>query len=211
MLEDPLDSRRGCLRAPVILSLEGVHPKRGAVEVVQDQAFSEGRSSASGKYIIKGQLLDVLFDSGATYSFVSLDCVKSLNLSVTELPCNVVMTTPKGMDWLAAKYVLLDCKEKTLIFGASMLEVPRFLSQGAWENTINAKAFMVMFSIEADSVVELEYISVVRDFLEVFPKDVSELPRERKIEFAVDLILGASPISMAPYRMSSVKLVEVKK
>ncbi|XP_027357212.1 uncharacterized protein LOC113866592 [Abrus precatorius] len=172
-----------------------------------------------------------------------------LNLYITELPCNVVVTTSTGkpvvtswvclgyaimvhgrkfevdliclplsqldvilgMDWLAANHVLLDCREKTLIFGASMLEVSRLLSHGAWENAVEAKAFMVMFSMEAESVVELECIPVVREFLEVFPKDVSELPPEREIEFTIDLILGASPISMAPYRMSPVELAEVKK
>ncbi|XP_027348107.1 uncharacterized protein LOC113859569 [Abrus precatorius] len=115
------------------------------------------------------------------------------------------------MDWLAANHVLLDCREKTLIFGATMTEVPRLMSQGAWENTVNAKAFMVMFLMETESVVELEYIPVVKDFLEVFLKDISELPPKREIEFAIDLILGVSPISVAPYRMSPVELAEVKK
>ncbi|XP_027356749.1 uncharacterized protein LOC113866058 [Abrus precatorius] len=79
------------------------------------------------------------------------------------------------------------------------------------ENKVNAKAFMVMFSMEVESVVEPEYIPVVRDFLEVFPKNVSELPLKREIEFAIDLILKACPISVATYRMSPVELAEVKK
>ncbi|XP_027348078.1 uncharacterized protein LOC113859530 [Abrus precatorius] len=116
-----------------------------------------------------------------------------------------------GMDWLAGNHVLLDCREKTLIFGASMLKILRLLSQSAWENTVNAKAFMVMFSMEAESVVETEYIPVVRDFLEVFPKDVYELLPEREIEFTIDLIPGTNPISVAPYRMLPVELAEVKK
>ncbi|XP_027337212.1 uncharacterized protein LOC113850887 [Abrus precatorius] len=116
-----------------------------------------------------------------------------------------------GIDWLAANHVLLDYKEKTLIFGETMTKVPRLLSQGAWENMVNAKAFMVVFSMETESVVEPEYILVERDFLEVFPEDISELPPEKEIEFAIDLIPGASPISVVPYRMSPVDLAEVKK
>ncbi|XP_027351202.1 uncharacterized protein LOC113862311 [Abrus precatorius] len=115
------------------------------------------------------------------------------------------------MDWLAANHVLLDCREKTLIFGATMAKVPRLMSQGAWGNIVNAKAFSIMFSVEAKSVVEPKYIPVVTDFLEVFPEDVSKLPPEREIEFAIDLILGASPISVVPYRMSPVELAAVKK
>ncbi|XP_027368458.1 uncharacterized protein LOC113874435 [Abrus precatorius] len=142
-----------------------------------------------GKYVIKGRLLDVLFDSSAMHSFVSVDCVKCLGWSVIELPCNVVVTTPTGklvvtswvclgfsmmvhgrsfdadfiylphsqldliwgMDWLSTNHVSLDCKEKTSIFGALTSEIPKLLSQSAWENTVNAKAFMVMFSLEAES------------------------------------------------------------
>ncbi|XP_027361301.1 uncharacterized protein LOC113869258 [Abrus precatorius] len=200
MIEDPLDSPRDRIRAQVIPSPERVHLKRGAVGVALLLALLEGQSNASG----------------VTHSFVSLDCVKSLGLYVTELSCNVVVTTLRlevilGMDWQAANHVLLDCREKTLIYSASMLEILRLLSQGVWENTVNAMAFMVMFSMEAKSVVELEYIPVVRDFLEVFPENVLELPPKREIKFAIDLISRVSPISMAPYRMSSVELAEVKK
>ncbi|XP_027357476.1 uncharacterized protein LOC113866877 [Abrus precatorius] len=182
------------------------------------ESSSQERSSGSGSgsSSFRGphkcfRLLDMLFDSGATHSFISVDCMKSLGLYVTELPCNVVVTTPMGMDWLAANHMLMDCREKTLIFGATVAKVPRLMSQGAWENMVNAKAFMVMFSMEAESVAEPKYILVVRDFLEVFLEDVSELPPKREIKFSIDLIPGASPISVAPYRMSLVELAEVKK
>ncbi|MCI68574.1 enzymatic polyprotein, partial [Trifolium medium] len=45
----------------------------------------------------------------------------------------------------------------------------------------------------------------------VFPGDVSDVPPEREVEFAIDFIPGTSPISMAPYRMSASKLKELKK
>ncbi|XP_027364320.1 uncharacterized protein LOC113871424 [Abrus precatorius] len=161
---------------------------------------SQSEELIRGKCIIKGRLFDMLFDSGAMHSFIFVDCVKGLGLKFeVDLIClsfsqlDVIL----GMDWLAVNHVLLDCKEKTLIFDETMIEVPRLMSQGAWENTVNAKAFMVMFSREAESVVELEYIPIVKDFLEVFPEDVSELPLEREIEFAIDLIPRASPISVA--------------
>ncbi|XP_058765146.1 uncharacterized protein LOC131638594 [Vicia villosa] len=46
-------------------------------------------------------------------------------------------------------------------------------------------------------------LPVVCDYLEVFPKDVNELPPEREIEFAIELVPGTSPVSMAPYRVES--------
>ena len=51
----------------------------------------------------------------------------------------------------------------------------------------------------------------MNEFPEVFPEDVSEFPPEREVEFAIDLVLGTSPVSMAPYRMSASELAELKK
>ncbi|MCI96187.1 cellular nucleic acid-binding protein, partial [Trifolium medium] len=44
----------------------------------------------------------------------------------------------------------------------------------------------------------------------VFPGDVSDVPPEREVEYAIELIPGTSPISMAPYRMSALELKELK-
>jgi hypothetical protein len=51
----------------------------------------------------------------------------------------------------------------------------------------------------------------VQEFPEVFPDDITELPPEREVEFAIDLVPGMSPISIAPYRMSALELGELKK
>jgi len=45
----------------------------------------------------------------------------------------------------------------------------------------------------------------------VFPDDITDLPPEREVEFAIDLVPGKSPISIAPYRMSASELGELKK
>jgi len=49
-------------------------------------------------------------------------------------------------------------------------------------------------------------LPVVQEFPEVFPDDTTDLPPEREVEFAIDLVLGTSPISIAPYRMSASEL-----
>ncbi|GKG55796.1 hypothetical protein Tco_0574690, partial [Tanacetum coccineum] len=43
-----------------------------------------------------------------------------------------------------------------------------------------------------------EEIVVVRDFLEVFPDDLSGLLPVREIEFRIDLIPGATPVASLP-------------
>ena len=52
---------------------------------------------------------------------------------------------------------------------------------------------------------------VVQEFSDVFPDDITDLPPEREVEFTIDLVLGTSPISIAPYWMSASELGELKK
>ncbi|GKC31284.1 hypothetical protein Tco_1038578, partial [Tanacetum coccineum] len=56
----------------------------------------------------------------------------------------------------------------------------------------------------------LESHSVVRNFSDVFPDELSGLPPEREVEFTIELIPGAQPISKAPYRMAPVELKGLK-
>ncbi|GJW04011.1 putative reverse transcriptase domain-containing protein [Tanacetum coccineum] len=55
----------------------------------------------------------------------------------------------------------------------------------------------------------LEDVPIVRDFPEVFPKDLSSLPPTRQVEFQIDLVLGAAPVARAPYRLSPSKMKEL--
>ncbi|XP_027337061.1 uncharacterized protein LOC113850699 [Abrus precatorius] len=80
----------------------------GRVFAMSGAEASQSEELIRGKCIIKGRLLDVLFDSGVTHSFISVDCVKSLNLYVIELPCNVVVTTPTGKQ-VVTSWVCLGC------------------------------------------------------------------------------------------------------
>ena len=51
---------------------------------------------------------------------------------------------------------------------------------------------------------------VVCRFLDVFPKELPGLPLDREIEFEIELLLGTTPISKAPYRMAPTELKELK-
>lgn len=65
--------------------------------------------------------------------------------------------------------------------------------------------------MEAKSKGVISELSVVYEFPEVFPEDIGDLPPEREVEFAIDLVPGTSPMSMDPYRMSASNLDELKK
>ncbi|GKD78341.1 hypothetical protein Tco_1340962, partial [Tanacetum coccineum] len=52
-------------------------------------------------------------------------------------------------------------------------------------------------------------VPVVPHFLEVFPEDLSGVPPTRKVEFQIDLVLGAAPVAWAPYRLAPSKMKEL--
>nr|GEW36694.1 putative reverse transcriptase domain-containing protein [Tanacetum cinerariifolium] len=56
---------------------------------------------------------------------------------------------------------------------------------------------------------QLEDVPVVRDYPEVFPKDLPGLPPTRPVEFQIDLIPGAAPVARAPYRLAPSEMKEL--
>lgn len=53
---------------------------------------------------------------------------------------------------------------------------------------------------------KLQDIAVVKEFPDVFPDDLPGLPLNKEIEFSIDLIMGTTPISKAPYQMAPIQL-----
>ncbi|GKD28701.1 putative reverse transcriptase domain-containing protein [Tanacetum coccineum] len=100
-----------------------------------------------------------------------------------------------GMDWLAYHRAIIDCYEKIIripLLNGKILEV-----QGEKPK----KDPRLLSCIKADEK-NLEDICIVRDFLEVFPDDLSGLPPVREIEFRIDLIPGALPVVKSLYRLA---------
>ena len=67
------------------------------------------------------------------------------------------------------------------------------------------------YVIETEKVrPSLSDIPIVSDFPDVFPEELPGLPPQREIEFAIDVVPGATPASITPYRMAPVELKELK-
>jgi hypothetical protein len=56
----------------------------------------------------------------------------------------------------------------------------------------------------------LEDHPILREYKDVFPKEVSGLPPRRDIDFSIELVPGVVPMSRTPYRMSTPELVDLK-
>ena len=56
----------------------------------------------------------------------------------------------------------------------------------------------------------MESVPVVREFSDVFLEYLPRLPRDRELEFGIDLLPGSTPIFIPPYKMALAELKELK-
>ncbi|GJZ67467.1 putative reverse transcriptase domain-containing protein [Tanacetum coccineum] len=103
-----------------------------------------------------------------------------------------------GMDWLSEHKAEIVRHEKVVRIPLENGEI--LCVQGERALGI-AKA---LSNVKVDEP-KLSDISVVRDFVEVFPEDLSGLPPQRKVEFRIDLVLGATPVAKSPYRLGALR------
>ena len=117
-----------------------------------------------------------------------------------------------GMDWLASNHVVIDCGQRRVVFPD--VEGLELISSNQAEKEIEAGAtcFLIVAQTKKKSTVEkISMIPMVDEYANFFPIEIPELSPSRDVDFTIDLIPGADPVSMAPYRMASTELAELKK
>nr|GEV55101.1 putative reverse transcriptase domain-containing protein [Tanacetum cinerariifolium] len=182
---------------------------------------NQTRNKTGGTFLLNNRYASMLFDSGADRSFVSttfsvlLDVTPSTldtsyavevadgRVSETNIvfrgctlgllghPFNIDLMPVElgsfdiivGMDWLAKYHALIVCDEKVVCipYGDEV-----YLAQ--------------VTSKKAEDKLEekrLEDVPNVREFPEVFPKDLPGLPPARQVEFQIDLVPSAAPVARA--------------
>ena len=88
------------------------------VFTLNDTEASKSKDLIQGKCFINGIPLLVLFDSGATHSFISYLCVGKLKLFVSSLNKDLVVETPTSASVLTSN-VCLNCPVE--IFGRTFV------------------------------------------------------------------------------------------
>ncbi|KAL0554138.1 hypothetical protein IC582_008052 [Cucumis melo] len=215
----------------------------------------------TGTILICNVPADVLFDPGATHSFVSSIFLTKLNRMLEPLSEGLAIYTPVGdvllvnevlrncevlvegisllvdllplelqrldvilgMDFLFSHYASMDCHRKEVVFKKpgfaevvfrgmrkvvsrsliSVLKAEKLLRKGC-------TVFLAHIVVVQREKLKPEDVPVVKEFLDVFPDDLSCLPPDREIEFTIELLPGTTPISQAPYRMAPSELKELK-
>ncbi|GJT98267.1 hypothetical protein Tco_1093785 [Tanacetum coccineum] len=87
----------------------------------------------------------------------------------------------------------------------SSIRTQKYIDQGR-------QVFLIQIMKEEETKIperRIEDVPVVRDFPEVFPKDLLGLPPTRQVEFHIELIPGAAPVARAPYRLAPAEMKEL--
>ena len=59
-------------------------------------------------------------------------------------------------------------------------------------------------------LIDVQSIPVAREYPDVFPRELSGLSPQRKVEFTIELTPSTHLVSIAPYRMTPLELKELK-
>ncbi|GKF00918.1 hypothetical protein Tco_0027841 [Tanacetum coccineum] len=134
-----------------------------------------------------------------------------------------------GMDWLEKYYEVIVCDEKVIRipYGDEVLiirgddcddrsrsklniisctKTQKYMQKGC---QVNLAQVTSKKNEDKSEEKRLEDVSIIREFLEVFPEDLPGLPPARQVEFQIDLVPGAAPIARAPYRLAPAELQEL--
>nr|GEV42404.1 putative reverse transcriptase domain-containing protein [Tanacetum cinerariifolium] len=124
-----------------------------------------------------------------------------------------------GMDWLAKYHALIVCDKKVIriLYGDEVLiirgdncngksklniisctKTQKYIQKGCQVYLAQVTSKKAKYKLKEK---RLEDVSIVREFLEVFPEDLPGLPPTRQVEFQIDLVPAQAPYRLAPAKM----------
>jgi hypothetical protein len=224
-----MNQHRGQQRGPA--------PWTGHVNYTTVDGIPTGEVFA-GTFFLNELPIVILFDSRASYNFMSSTCAKKARLTLMASGAPYVISTLGGRvdaDRIVQK-VPLDLSGQVyetdlIVLSGQGIDVILGMSWMKWHRVVldisarlvhlNSPVYgKVTLHLPAISRIKsslyhmvergLEDIHVVHEFPDVFPDDLPGMPPERVIEFKIELQPGTAPISKAPYKMSREESAELK-
>ncbi|XP_024312059.1 LOW QUALITY PROTEIN: uncharacterized protein LOC100823542 [Brachypodium distachyon] len=191
-----------------------------------------------GTFLVNSNPAVILFDTGASHSFISQSWVQKHGLATKALRRYLVVTSP-GKEFRADRFchgvqirigkeifpsdlILLETQSLDVILGMDWLSSQKghidcanlavvLTSPKGKRIRFTTKARprkAIVNSLKGDSS---EEIPIVCEYPDVFPEDLPGMPLDREVEFLIDLVPGTTPIAKRPYRMAANELAELKK
>jgi hypothetical protein len=215
-----------------------VQVRQGKLNFTTLEELPEGAPIMTGTYFVFNQPALILFDSGASHSFISQKFSVKCQLPFYHTQGSFMIATPGGKIatnqlnrnvpiQLGSKIVkttlILGMNNVDIILGANwmtqhqvVLDVANRIVEVHSPTCGKCTLYLPIQETTrscAFSMIELplKKILVVCEYADVFPDELPGMPPDRDIEFAIELQPGTTPISKRPYRMPPDELAELKK
>jgi predicted aspartyl protease len=215
-----------------------VQVKQGRLNFTTLVDVPEGAAVLTGTFSICDHPIKILFDSGATHSFISESIVSKLGLHSCHTKDSFVVATAGGriLSNTITKVVPLQLGSKTfltnlihlglggldVILGMNWLTQHQVVLDIATSmieihSPTSGHTILYLPKVEGTNpfsyavvTIQLEDIPVVCEYPNVFPDNMPGMPPDRDVEFVIELQPGTAPISKRHYRMPPKKLAELK-
>ncbi|KAG8478822.1 hypothetical protein CXB51_028795 [Gossypium anomalum] len=128
-----------------------------------------------------------------------------------------------GMEWLTIHDVVVNCGRKIIELKCKSGDILRVESEELDRLPIvisfmtaqrymrkGCESYLAFVLNTKVSELKIESMSVVCEYLDVFPKELPGLPPVREVKFGIELVPDTAPISIASYKMAPIELKELK-
>jgi hypothetical protein len=213
--------------------------KTGRVYYTQVATTPDGEPVMMGTFLVANHLAIILFDSGASHTFISKKFVEQHYISYHESKDGFRIHSPGGQIFtrevayhvpvtlvgrdFPTNMIVLKGQDIDVILGMNWLTQHKAI--------LNTELRTVRLSYNQEEILlsiplaipakttgrvyeailpEIKNIPVVCEFPDVFPEDLLGLPPERDVEFVIELKPDTAPISKRSYRMPPNELAELK-
>jgi hypothetical protein len=199
----------------------------------------EGEPVMMGTFLVANHPAAILFDSGASHTFISKKFVEKYCIPCIESRKGFIIHSPWGQIFakevafhvpvtlaernFPTNMIVLKGQDIDVILGMNWLAHHKAilntdlrtirLSYGHEEVLLSIPVAIPSkpFGAAYEAIIsEIQDIQVVCEFLDVFPEDLPGLPPERDVEFVIRLKIGTAPVSRRSYRMPPNELAELK-
>jgi hypothetical protein len=216
-----------------------VQVRQGKLNFTTLEEVPEGAPIMTGIFSVYNQPALILFDSGASHSFISQKFSAKCQLPFYHSKGSFMIATPGGKiatnqlnqsvpiqlgsHIVKTTLLVLGLESVDIILGANWMTLHQVVLDVARRiveiNSPFCGSFALILPSQgstqscAFSMTELplKKIPVVCEYADVFPDELLGMPPDRDIEFAIELQPGMAPISKRPYRMPPAELAELKK
>jgi hypothetical protein len=197
-----------------------------------------GEPVLTDTFFLNGHPIVILFDTGVTHDFICKACTQKHQLKIEPINTPYMISTPGGRvitkqlvmytplnlaeKLFKTSLIVLDGQGIDVILGMSFMKGHKTLLDTMFhmvhlDSTVHGVDVLQLSSppimtstLHHITTPSLKDILVVREFLDVFPNDFSNMPLDQDVEFPIELQSGTTSVSRRLYKMTPMELAELK-